>query len=227
MKEDEIFFQFPPVLFCNTGVFYEGDGVFVKKQNIRAATVSGIFGSIGFILMLLEFSIPIIPSFVKLDFSEIPALIVSFAFGPVYGILVCLIKNLLHLFVTSSAGVGELSNFILGALYVGTAGLVYKKIKTRLGALTGSLAGAFVMAVIGIFTNLFVVYPAFSVIYGMPMNVIIGMYTAILPTADTLLKALIIFNLPFNFFKGVIDAVFCFAVYKYLSPILKGASKNT
>lgn len=198
----------------------------MKKQNIRAISVCAIFGALGFILMLLEFSLPIIPSFVKLDFSEIPAIIVSFAFGPLYGILVCLIKNLLHLFVTTSAGVGELSNFILGAIFVGIAGVVYKKHKTRKGALIGSLAGAAAMAVISILTNYAVVYPAFSVLYGLPMDAIIGMYKAILPSADSLIKALLIFNLPFNFVKGVIDAAFCFAVYKHISPILKNGLKN-
>lgn len=198
----------------------------MKKENLRAIIISAIFGGLGFVLMLLEFPLPmIIPSFIKLDFSELPAIIASFAYGPLYGILVCLIKNLLHLFVTTSAGVGEVSNFILGAVFVGVAGFVYSKNKNRKTALVGSLIGAFIMAVISIFTNYIVVYPAFSVIYGLPMKAILGMYKAILPVADNLFKALVIFNLPFNFVKGVIDAAICFAVYKKLSPILKN-NKN-
>lgn len=194
----------------------------MKKYNIRRLAISGIFGALGFVLMLLEFPVPfIIPSFIKLDFSEIPALIAAFAFGPWHGILVCLIKNLLHLFVTSSAGVGELSNFILGAIFVGCAGVIYKKIHNRKGALVGSLIGAFIMAFISIFTNYFVVYPAFVVIYGMPMEAILGMYKALLPAADNLFKALVIFNLPFNFLKGMLDAAVCFVIYKKLSPLLK------
>lgn len=198
----------------------------MKKENLRAIIISAIFGGLGFVLMLLEFPLPmIIPSFIKFDFSELPAIIASFAYGPLYGILVCLIKNSLHLFVTTSAGVGEVSNFILGAIFVGVAGFVYSKNKTRKNALIGSLIGALVMAVISIFTNYIVVYPAFSVIYGLPMEAILGMYKAILPIADNLFKALVIFNLPFNFIKGVIDAAICFAVYKKLSPILKNNKK--
>lgn len=194
----------------------------MKKINTRKISICGIFGAVGFVLMLLEFPLPfIIPSFIKLDFSEIPAIITAFAFGPTYGILVCAIKNLLHLFVTTSNGVGELSNFILGALFVGAAGIVYKKIHTRRGALIGSLIGAAVMAIISVFTNYFIVYPAYVVIYGMPMEVIIGMYTALLPIADSLFKALLIFNLPFNLLKGIFDALICFLVYKKLSPLLK------
>ena len=110
---------------------------------------------------------------------------------------------------------------IIVGKFVGTAGIVYKKMHSRKGALIGSIIGAAVMAVISIFTNYFIVYPAFSVLYGLPMDAILGMYKALLPVADNLFKALVIFNLPFNLAKGILDAAVCFAVYKKLSPILK------
>ena len=126
----------------------------MKKINVRAFTVTAIMGAIGFVLMMLEFPLSfLIPSFIKFDFSELPAIITSFVFGPIYGIIVCLIKNLIHLFFTFSGGVGELSNFILGAIFVGTAGFIYKFNKTRKGALIGSVVGAAVMAFISVFTN--------------------------------------------------------------------------
>ena len=193
-----------------------------KKFNIKSLAVVAIMGAIGFILMVLEFPMPfLIPPFIKFDFSELPAIITAFALGPIQGIIVCLIKNLLHLFITTSAGVGELSNFILGAIFVGTAGIIYRYKKTRSGALIGSIVGALLMAVISVVSNYFVVYPAYVTLYGMPMEAIIGMYKALLPASDTLLKSLLIFNLPFTFAKGMIDALICFVVYKKLSPILK------
>lgn len=199
----------------------------MKKDITRQIAVSGVLGAVGFVLMLLEFPLPIIPSFVKFDFSELPAVIAAFAFGPHYGIFVCLIKNLLHLFVTTSAGVGELSNFVLGVLFVGTAGMIYKIDKSRRGALIGSATGAIVMAAVSIATNYFAVYPAFSVLYGLPMEAIVGMYRELLPAADNLLKALVIFNFPFNLVKGLIDSAICFAVYKRISPILKYGKNKT
>ena len=193
-----------------------------KKTGIKSVAVVAIMGAIGFILMVLEFPMPfLIPPFIKFDFSELPAIITAFALGPIQGIIVCLIKNLLHLFITTSAGVGELSNFILGAIFVGTAGIIYRYKKTRSGALIGSIVGALLMAVISVVSNYFVVYPAYVTLYGMPMEAIIGMYKALLPASDTLLKSLLIFNLPFTFAKGMIDALICFVVYKKLSPILK------
>lgn len=194
----------------------------MKSMKLRKISATAILGALGFVLMLVEFPLPfIIPPFIKLDFSEVPAIIAAFAYGPLYGILVCAIKNILHLFVTTSACVGELSNFILGAIFVGTAGLFYKKMHSRTGALIGSLIGAFIMAAVSVATNYFIVYPAYVVIYGMPMEAILGMYKALLPAADNLIKALVIFNFPFNLVKGIFDAAVCFTVYKKLSPILK------
>ena len=193
-----------------------------RKNITKYVSAVGIMSALGFVLMLLEFPLPfLIPGFIKFDFSELPALIASFAYGPISGVLVCLFKNVLHLPFTTSNCIGELSNFILGAIFVGTAGMVYKRAKSRKSALLGSVIGAVVMAVVSIPTNYFIVYPAFSVIYGLPMEVIIGMYKALLPVADNLFKALVIFNLPFNFAKGMIDAAICFLIYKRISPLLK------
>lgn len=193
-----------------------------KKVNVRTLTVTAIMSALGVILQVLEFALPsLIPSFIKLDFSELPALITSFAYGPLWGILVCFIKNLIHVFFGSSMGVGEVSNFILGAVFVGVAGLIYKKNKSIKTALIGCLVGAFSMAVFSVLSNYFVVYPLYIKVFGMTEEMIVGMYSAILPKADTLIKALVIFNLPFTFIKGLIDSIFCFIVYKRLSPILK------
>lgn len=197
----------------------------MKNQNVHKIAITAIMGAVGFVLMMLEFPLAfIIPSFIKFDFSELPALITGFAIGPWWGVLVCFIKNALHLFVGSTAGVGELSNFILGAVFVFTAGAVYKKKKTRAGALVGSLVGAVLMAGISVATNYFFVYPIYAKML-IPMDAIISMYSAILPQADTLIETLVIFNLPFNLAKGLIDAAICFMIYKKLSPILKPRKK--
>ena len=188
----------------------------------RALTGTAMLGAVAAVLMYLEFPIPIMPAFVKLDVSELPALIASFAYGPVSGVLVCLIKNLIKLPSTSTAAVGELFNFVMGALFVGVAGIVYKRNKTRKGAIVGALLGALVMAVVSVPYNYFIVYPAYVVMYHLPLEAIIGMYQAINPSVDGLLTCLLVFNLPFTFVKGVLDAVLCFLIYKPLSPILHG-----
>ena len=192
-----------------------------KHINTKSIAVMAIMSAIGFILMVLEFPLPfLIPPFIKFDFSELPAIITAFALGPIQGIVVCFVKNLLHLFITSTAGVGELSNFILGAIFVGTAGFIYQCKKNRTGALIGALMGALLMATISIVTNYFITYPFYATFFG-GMETIVKAYTSIIPSSDTLLKCLLIFNLPFNFAKGIVDAVICFVVYKKISPLLK------
>ena len=193
-----------------------------STTKVRALTGTAMLGAVAAVLMYLEFPIPIMPAFIKLDVSELPALIASFAYGPVSGVLVCLIKNLIKLPSTSTAAVGELFNFVMGALFVGVAGIVYKRNKTRKGAIVGALLGALVMAVVSVPYNYFIVYPAYVVMYHLPLEAIIGMYQAINPGVDGLLTCLLVFNLPFTFVKGVLDAVLCFLIYKPLSPILHG-----
>ena len=193
-----------------------------STSKVRVLTGTAMLGAVAAVLMYLEFPIPIMPAFVKLDVSELPALIASFAYGPVSGILVCLIKNLIKLPSTSTAAVGELFNFVMGALFVGVAGLLYKRNKTRKGAIVGALLGALVMAVVSVPYNYFIVYPAYVVMYHLPLDAIIGMYQAINPNVNGLLACLLVFNLPFTFVKGALDAVLCFLVYKPLSPILHG-----
>ncbi len=192
-----------------------------KRINVRAVTMTGMLSAVAYVLMLLDFSIPIIPSFVKMDFSELPALIGAFAFGPVSGVAVCLVKNLLHLLVTSTGGVGELANFLLGAAFVFPAGLIYKRMNSRKGALIGSVVASAVMAAISLPVNLYITYPFYTNF--MPMESIIGAYQAIIPWVDSLTKALLIFNVPFNFvLKGLGNAFITFLIYKKISPLLKG-----
>lgn len=191
-----------------------------KRIPVRSIAVTGILAALASVLMFLDFSIPVMPSFIKLDFSELPALLAAYALGPVSGVVVCLVKNLVNLLSTSTGGVGELSNFVLGACFVLPAGLIYQKRKTRKAAFWGAVLGAVVMAVVSIFSNYYVMYPIYTAF--MPMEVIIGMYQAIAPGVQTLWDALLWFNLPFTFFKGMCSVAIAFLIYKHISPLLKG-----
>ncbi len=191
-----------------------------SKLSVRTMASVAMLAAVSFVLMLFDFSVPFMPGFIKMDFSELPALIGSFALGPVAGVMVCFVKNLLHLFVTSTGGVGELSNFVLGAVFVSVAGVIYKKNKTRKGAFIGALAGALSMAVISVFSNYYIVYPVYTAF--MPMEGIIAAYNAIYSGINSLWQALIIFNMPFTFVKGMAVTAVSFLIYKKIAPILKG-----
>ena len=197
----------------------------MSNSKTRRLVVTGMLSAVATVLMFLDFPLPmLIPTFIKMDFSDLPALLGAFALGPLYGAVISLVKNLLHILLegTSTAGVGELSNFILGATFACTAGLIYKHCRTRRGALLGGLCGMLVTAVISVPSNYFITYPAYSFFYGLSMDTILDMYRAILPSVDNILECLIIFNVPFNLVKTGADAFICFLIYKPLSPLLHG-----
>lgn len=192
------------------------DGV----SKVRFIAVTGMLSAIAFILMFLDFSIPIMPSFIKMDLSELPALVATFAFGPLSGICVCLIKNLIHLTMTTTGGVGELSNFLLGVCFVLPAGLIYKKKKNKKNAIVGAVVGAVSMGWLSIIINYFITYPVYYNF--MPQDVIVSAYQAILPSVKSILRCLIVFNAPFTFLKGALCSIVTILIYKPLSPILHG-----
>ncbi len=192
---------------------------------MRPMAVVAIMAALSIALMMLEFSVPLVPFFLKFDVSDFPAILTSFAISPVAGVAVCFLKNVLHLFFTTTGGVGELANFIISAAFVFPAGMIYARFRTRRGAIAGSVIGAVSSAIVCLPVNYFLTYPFFAAVL-MPMETIIGLYQAILPSVDGLWEALVVFNMPFTFVKGVVCVVLTFIVYKPLSPILKGKSKK-
>ena len=195
------------------------------KQKIistRKLVSIAVGGAVSLILMMLDFSLPIAPSFIKLDLSDLPALVLSFAFGPLSGVLTELVKNLLHLFMTTTGGVGECSNFLLGCAFVLPAGLIYQKRKNRRGALLAMLTGTVCFSLVGIFSNYFIMFPFYTKVMGLPMDAIIEMCRKILPFVDSEWKVILLSVTPFNILKGVLVSVVTFLIYKRISPLLKG-----
>lgn len=191
-----------------------------NRMNIRKMVVTAILAAVSTVLMFFSFNVPLMPSFIKMDLSELPALIAAFSLGPVSGVVVCLVKNLINLLFSTTGGVGEISNFLLGAAFVFPAGLIYKKMQGRKGAILGAVTGAVLMALFSVVSNYYVVYPVYTAF--MPMEAIMGMYQAINPKIENLWQALLVFNMPFTFIKGMISVAVTIVSYKKLSPLLKG-----
>ena len=194
----------------------------MKDKKVRVITGTAMLTAVAAVLQFIEVSIPIMPSFIKLDFSDLPEIIGAFAYGPVAGVLIALLKNMIHLPFSNSMYIGELSNFILGAVFALTAGLIYKRKKTKKTAFIAGAAGAFAMAAVSIVTNYFVIYPLYYNVLGFPEEAVLQMYQVILPSVKSILQALIIFNIPFTFVKGLISVLISMVIYKPISPLLKG-----
>ncbi|MBR6898083.1 MAG: ECF transporter S component [Lachnospiraceae bacterium] len=196
----------------------------MKKFNTYKLVVTAMLSAAAFLLMYIEVPIPsLIPGFVKMDISDLPGLLGAFALGPVPGVVISLLKNVLHGLIkgTSTGWIGELCNFLLAAAFTFTAGLIYMIRHNKKAAIIGSLIASVVMGLASVPVNYFISYPLYANLFG-GMDNIIAAYMAILPSADTLIKCLVIFNLPFTIVKGLLCSVICFLIYKPLSPVLHG-----
>lgn len=191
----------------------------MKRDHLHKITVVALFSAVSTVLMFLSINVPFVPSYLKLDFSDLPALLTSFSLGPVWGVAVSLVKNAINIFFSTTGGVGELSNFLLSAFFVFTSGVVYKYNKTKSGALLGACAGLMVMTGISYFTNTYLVYPVYTNLFG--LDAIVAMSSSIHTSIDSVEKIILVFNMPFTFFKGFVNAVLTFLLYKKLSPIMK------
>lgn len=198
----------------------------VRMQNkTRTIVEIGMLGAIATVLMLFEFPLPFIaPPFYEIDLSEVPVLVGAFALGPIAGATIELIKILINLIIngTNTAFVGEIGNYILGCSFIIPAALIYKLKKTKTIALAGMIIGTITMTVFGCFLNAYVLLPTYAAAFGMPIDAIVGMGSAINANITNVMTFVVMSVAPFNMIKGVVVSVLTLLIYKHISPILKG-----
>lgn len=194
-----------------------------RVLDVRKLAIIGVFSAIAFGIMFIEFPLPFAPSFYKFDFSDIPALIGGFAAGPLAAVMIEFIKVLLNLIIqgTTTAFVGEIANFVVGAAFVLPATIIYRFKKSRTTAFISCLCGAICITVTGCLLNAYFLLPAFAAMWGSGIDSFIEMGTKINPSINNLLTFCLYAVAPFNLLKGVVDSLVTFLVYKKISPILK------
>ena len=194
----------------------------------KKITMIGIFSAIAAILMLFEFPLPFAPNFYKLDFSEVPVMIAAFAFGPVAGVMVEFCKILLNLLMdsTTTAFVGELANFCVGCAYVLPASMIYLYKKNRKSAVIACLAGTVILTVFGTAFNAVYLLPKFAELYGMPIEALVGMGTAINPAITDVTTMVLFAVAPLNLIKGALVSGITMVVYKKLSKMIKSSQAD-
>lgn len=203
-----------------TNVTVKADSRVARKIMLRRIAACAILTAMAVLLMYLEIPLPFMPSFLKFDFSELPVLIGSFALGPVWGIVIELLKNLIHLPVTQTMGIGELSNFITGVIYVGTAGIIYRIFVSKKGAAIAMIIATLVLAAVSVPVNAFLTLPLYGSVMGFPIEAIIGMSAAVNPLVKDKLSLLLAVFVPFNLFKGFIVAGITYFVHLPLSKLI-------
>lgn len=197
----------------------------MKRQNKTAyITKIAMFGVLAYIIMFLEFALPMFPGFLKMDFSELVPLMGSLAMGPLAGMLIELIKNLLHWATASSTGgVGEIGNFVVGSAYVMTAGFIYKYNKTKKGALIALACSIVAMIVAGAIINYFVTVPFYASVFFKDaggIDGVVGMSAALIPAIKDKFTLILFAFCPFNLIKGIVLSIITIPLYKKVSPLL-------
>ncbi|MDF2874174.1 MAG: ribU [Sporomusa sp.] len=188
--------------------------------NLAYTTRIAILASAAAILMVLELPVIFMPGFLKLDFSEIPAIIGAFALGPLAGCLIVLLKNLIHLSSTQTAGIGEMANFLVGTSLVVPAAFVYKCKKNRTGAVIALIAGTVSMTLAAAALNYWVLIPLYQVALHLPPEAIVNMGRVANPLIIDLKTFIVFAIVPFNLFKGILVSAITMLVYKKVSPVL-------
>lgn len=159
--------------------------------------MAAMLSAVSYVLAFIEFPVPLSSSFAKMDFSDFPALIGAFAFGPTAGVMIELVKNSLQLLSTSTGGIGELANLAMGASYVFTAGFIYRFHKTKKTAWLSCIIASFVMGIMSAVMNYFVLLPMFEPF--MPLDQVIASFGVFIPFIRTKLNVVLYNAFPFNF----------------------------
>lgn len=200
----------------------------MRNGKLNKLVKISLLGVIAFLLMFIEVATPLFPTFLKFDISDLPALIGAFALGPVAGVAIELLKNILHgIFKGGTAFIGELANFVVGSALVFVSGYIYNKNKSKKAALTGLIVGALAMTVTASVFNYFILLPLYEKVLHFPISAVVGMGNK-LNSNITDLGTFILWSIaPFNLIKGILVSGLTMAVYKSVSPILhQEAAKN-
>ncbi len=194
-----------------------------ERIGVRSLVNIGMLSAIAVILMLFDIPLPFAPSFYQIDFSEVPVFVGCFAMGPAAGAMIEAVKILLNLVLTgtSTAGVGELANFLIGCALCVPAGIIYRRNRTRKNALIGMITGTLLMTAVGCVLNAYVLLPAYSKAFGMPMDALIQMGTAVNSHITSLTTFVLFAVAPFNLIKGVVVSLVVFVIYKKISPVFR------
>lgn len=194
----------------------------MKQTNLNKTIKISLLSAIALVLMFFEIPLPIFPSFLQIDLSDLPALLGTFALGPVSGILIELFKNVLHIVFkgTQTGFVGEFANFMVGSIFVAIAGIIYKMRKSKKTAILGLIVGTVVMSLCASVLNYTILLPLYAKIFKAPIEAFVAMGTAINSNIKTVKDLVLLSILPFNLLKGIVVSAVTIPVYKSVSPIL-------
>lgn len=193
-----------------------------RKISVREMTIAALFGALSAILMILEFPMPFVLPFIKMDFSELPVILAGYMMGPLAGIIVVIIKIGLNFLIngTTTAGVGEIANMCGSFIYMLPAVLFYQQHRTRKRAAISLVISTLLVSVVIVIMDAFIIFPVYAKAFGMNMDAIIGIGNSMNPYITDSLTLMLFSVFPFNLFKYAVSSVITFVVYKRLKKTL-------
>lgn len=186
-----------------------------QKSKIKQLTFMALFATIATVVMFLEMPLPFMPPFLKLDFSGAVVLIGALILGPVQGVAIALVKSLIHVFSSSTGGVGELADFLMTGAFVFVVSSIYHRLKSKKGTIIGCGAGIAAITIVGVVANKFLIIPFYSNI--MPIEAIVSACGAVNPLIGSIDGYLLFGVVPFNVLKGLVLSVVGVYLYKKLN----------
>ena len=183
----------------------------MRDCKLRSLILISIIAAISFLIMIFEFALPVFPPFLKLDFSDLPALLIGFSLGPATGIGVVFIRNLLHLTITATMGIGELANFLISGTFVFISAYFYVRYKKAILSLVVGTAGMVIMALI---TNLLIIIPLYEAILDLPLENTISAARAVNPAIEGINSYLAMVIAPFNLLKATLVSIVFYPIFK-------------
>ena len=202
---------------------------FTRQKSAFYITRIGALAAISTILFFIEFPLGIFPAFYQIDLSTYPVLLGTFALGPIAGLIILFIKDLIHFLVVgigATMGVGELSDFLISACYIIPAALIYRKIHSKKGAMLGMLTGLITASIIGSLLNYFVFIPLFAFVFAAPISAFVGQGSEKIGLIKDLRTLVVFATLPFNLIKFTLISILVTLTYKSVSPLLKMIEKD-
>ena len=192
-----------------------------KLSSTKTIAKVGILSAIAYVLMFISVPLPIFPSFLKIDLSDIPAIFGGMSLGPMAGLAIVIIKNFLQgITATTTGGVGEFANIVIGGSHVLIICFFYKKLKNTNGVIIGGLLGIVTMTIMGCIMNYYIMMPLYATVYGMPLDAIIQMGTVLNPKVTDLFTFVIWMIAPFNILKALIMTIVTLPLFKKVEKVL-------
>ncbi len=184
-----------------------------KSFTTKAMVTMSLLSALSYVFMLLES--PAYIGFLRLEFSDIPAIIGGFTYGPMAGVMIELIKNLIKaITATNTAWVGELANFAVSVAYVVPASIIYRKLQSKHKSFIAFSVATISMAIAGFLVNYFVTVPLYASLYGGMDNVLAG--AKIIPAIKDKFTLILYGITPFNIVKGIFIGLVSHFTYKFL-----------